>query len=132
MSHDGFVLDDLVPLEHATKLLPGSVHKSTLFRWQSRGVRGVRLATVRIGGRRYVSRDALERFAIESTAAASGDHIAIPMSRSSRSRSVDSAERELDARLTSAGGRNSRSPKAGGGKPKSTDRAANKSRRARP
>ena len=99
MSIQSFSFDDLVPLDQAAKLLPNRVHKSTIFRWQSRGVRGVRLETVRIGGRRYVSRDSLTRFALESTSAASGG-IAKPMSRSARSRSIGAAEHELDLRLT--------------------------------
>lgn len=38
------------------------VHNSTVCRWVSRGVDGVRLETYRVGGRRYVRRRALEEF----------------------------------------------------------------------
>lgn len=47
MPFQAISLDGLSPLEQAARLLPFRVHKSTLFRWQSRGVR--------LGGRRYVS-----------------------------------------------------------------------------
>lgn len=38
------------------------IHISTVYRWVSRGIDGVRLETYRIGGRRYVHRRALEEF----------------------------------------------------------------------
>ena len=38
------------------------VHLSTTWRWTTIGVAGVRLATFRRGGRRFVSRRALEEF----------------------------------------------------------------------
>lgn len=48
---------------------PASVpapHRITVQRWISRGIRGVKLETVRIGGSVYTSREALARF-IERT-----------------------------------------------------------------
>ena len=45
----------LVPLTEAVQLLPSRPHFSTLWRWYRRGVFGVRLETVVIGGRRYTS-----------------------------------------------------------------------------
>lgn len=38
------------------------VHVATVHRWVHAGVRGIRLQTSLLGGRRYTSRQALERF----------------------------------------------------------------------
>ena len=38
------------------------VHVATVWRWAMKGVRGQRLRTVMVGGRRYVERCELERF----------------------------------------------------------------------
>lgn len=61
---------ELMSFSAAVRRLPGHPHPSTLWRWRTRGIRGVRLDTVLIGGRRYVSADALERFVFALTAAA--------------------------------------------------------------
>lgn len=45
------------------------VHLSTALRWVTRGVRGVRLEAVRLGGRWVTSLEALDRFAARLTAA---------------------------------------------------------------
>lgn len=43
---------DLVPINQAARLFPGRrPHVSTLWRWAQRGVRGVKLVIVRVGGR---------------------------------------------------------------------------------
>ncbi len=60
--------------EAARRLPPRSArhrhaHVATLHRWASRGVRGVRLETVRLGGMRVTSVEALQRFAEQVTAA---------------------------------------------------------------
>lgn len=60
--------EELLTLSEATKRLPHgragkSVHVATLHRWASLGgLQGVRLETVKIGGMRYTSAEALERF----------------------------------------------------------------------
>src|SRR5262245_36421156 len=46
-------------------------HLSTVVRWKDRGVRGVRLEAVRLGGRWVTSREALARFVARVTATAS-------------------------------------------------------------
>lgn len=62
--------EDLISLIEASKILPGRPHISTLFRLASpRGLRGVRLETLLVGGRRWTSRQALARFVAASTAA---------------------------------------------------------------
>lgn len=60
--------EPLITLSEAAKLLPGRPAASTLWRW-SRGLRGVRLATVLIGGKRYTNRSAIQKFSAALTAA---------------------------------------------------------------
>jgi hypothetical protein len=45
---------------------------ATAYRWSLNGVRGVKLETVQIGGARYTSLEALQRFAAALTAARDG------------------------------------------------------------
>ncbi len=59
--------ESLLTLTQAAKRLPSrrpgkSPHVATLYRWASRGVRGVVLDTVRIGGTRFTSVEAVGRF----------------------------------------------------------------------
>ena len=55
--------EDTLSLPQAARELPGTPDPSTLWRWATRGVKGVKLETVRIGaGRVYTSRQALTRF----------------------------------------------------------------------
>lgn len=86
--------EELRSLSAAANTLPRRPHVSTLWRWAQRGIRGIRLETILIGGRRYTSDEALDRFFTAATAAASG---ATPPTRTSRqqARAVADAEREL-------------------------------------
>ena len=54
--------ETLVPLSEAAAHVPQAPHASTVQRWFLRGVRGVRLETVLIGGKRFTSVEALDRF----------------------------------------------------------------------
>jgi hypothetical protein len=59
--------EDTFPLRSAPGKLPSGrngqkIHPSTLFRWCSVGIRGVRLETIAIGGMRCSSLPALQRF----------------------------------------------------------------------
>ena len=62
-----FQRETLLGVTEAAGILPASrggkrIHISTLHRWASRGLRGVVLETIRVGGRRYTSTEALQRF----------------------------------------------------------------------
>lgn len=82
-------MTDLYPL---TRLpLPIRPNVSTVHRWVKRGVRGVRLATVRIGGRIYVSRADLDAF--HAAIAAGWSRAVAPTSPSDR---AVAAGRELE------------------------------------
>ena len=90
--------ETLISLAQAPKSLPGRPHISTLSRWHTRGIRGICLETLVIGGKRYTSQQALQRFAEATTAAANADLVSnSPSSSKARARSVAAAEAELDA-----------------------------------
>jgi len=59
-------VENLIPLSEARDHVPPrrghKVHRATLFRWAQRGLRGIKLETVKIGGARFTSLEALERF----------------------------------------------------------------------
>lgn len=56
--------ETLIEFQHASGAFPGERRPAiaTLHRWRQRGVRGVKLETVLIGGIRYTSREAIVRF----------------------------------------------------------------------
>ncbi|MBL9090928.1 MAG: DUF1580 domain-containing protein [Planctomycetaceae bacterium] len=57
-----FATEALITLADAANLTPLRPHVSTIRRWIRIGVRGEILETVRIGGRRLTSREAVSRF----------------------------------------------------------------------
>ena len=70
--------EELCTLVGATQLLPkvnrNPLHANAIWRWCRRGVRGVHLEHVRIGGRIFTSAQALNRFA-NALAAADMDRL---------------------------------------------------------
>lgn len=62
--------ETLLTLDEAAHSLPGNLAPSTAWRWCRKGIRGIRLESVVIGGKRYTSTAALARFAEALTAAA--------------------------------------------------------------
>jgi len=59
----------LVPISQALAMFPGRrPHISTVWRWGQKGVRGVKLEIVRVGGRAYVSLGAIDRFVSATSA----------------------------------------------------------------
>lgn len=86
--------EQLLTFTAATKLLPERPNVATLWRWRTAGCRGVRLETVLVGGKRYTSAEALQRFVDSVTAAADGVD-AKPATNRHRKASVDRAEKEL-------------------------------------
>ncbi len=60
-------IEEVLSLTEAARRLPRRrkgkrPHPSTLFRWASNGLRGVRLETLRVGGTTYTTMEALQRF----------------------------------------------------------------------
>ena len=59
--------ENLMTLAEVAKVLPRCragklVHASTVYRWAQSGLRGLRLETLQVGGRRCTSQAALQRF----------------------------------------------------------------------
>ena len=73
----------------------GRINAATAFRWVQRGIRGVKLESLLIGGQRYTTEEALQRFFVAATAAAGG--LSQPV-RSPRNR--ERATRRADAALS--------------------------------
>ena len=69
-------------------------HVSTLHRWRSRGLRGVKLEAVRVGGTWATTAEAFNRFVNQLTALESGQETAVTPSASKSSKD---ASRRLDA-----------------------------------
>lgn len=55
-------LRDAIPLTRCRDYIPGRPHVATTHRWASRGVRGVVLGTVLVGGVRYTTPAMIEAF----------------------------------------------------------------------
>jgi hypothetical protein len=87
--------EKLLDLTAAAQILPGRPNVSTLWRWSARGVRGVKLETCVVGGKRFTSHEALARFAARCSAAADGTPVPVRTSRQ-RAAAQRAAERELD------------------------------------
>lgn len=59
---------DLKPIAELATQLPDPPSAATLWRWHAIGISGVRLKTVRIGGRRYSTSEAIDKFIEDVTA----------------------------------------------------------------
>ena len=70
------------------------LHKSTPMRWHARGLRGIKLEAVRIGGTWYTTLEAFARFSQRLTALAEGENVTV--STRSHSRSHKAADSRLD------------------------------------
>lgn len=75
-----------------------NVSMPTAWRWSMKGARGVKLETMQIGGRRYTTQEAFQRFVERGTAAANGGSVT-SATRTNRQRkaAIDHANAELDA-----------------------------------
>jgi hypothetical protein len=71
------------------------VNPCTVWRWAGRGVRGIVLETFTIGGRRYTTAEAFDRWVTATTAAASGRSPGVPARQPSNG--IAAAEKKLAA-----------------------------------
>ena len=74
------------------------INVSTLWRWATVGVRGVKLETIMAGGTRATSIEAVERFFEALTLRADGEQIAAPQSprmTAARRKQIEAAEKRL-------------------------------------
>jgi uncharacterized protein DUF1580 len=92
--------EDLMTLAAAARTLPGrkgrGINPSTLWRWHVRGIRGQRLETLMVGGTRYTSAQAIQRFFERATSAADGQSVPAATA-AQRRRAMQAAEQELIA-----------------------------------
>jgi len=88
--------ESVLSLAQAASSLPGRPHLSTIHRWRLHGIRGIKLETFLIGGRRFTSRESLERFSERITAVANGEPASRRTNRQ-RKAAIGQAERELNA-----------------------------------
>lgn len=59
--------ETVISLKDASKRLPcrragRPTHRATLYRWSSKGLHGIKIETVQVGGTRCTSVEALQRF----------------------------------------------------------------------
>jgi hypothetical protein len=85
-------------LAAAARRLPNRPHPATLWRWHQKGVRGKKLETVMIGGKRFTTIEAIQDFCDRLTAAAAGE---APPMRTARQRRA--ANRRAQAELSKDG-----------------------------
>jgi hypothetical protein len=64
--------EEMLTMTEAAKRMPGRPNASSVWRWYTKGVRGVRLETIKCGAKRLTSTEAIARFIAASTAAADG------------------------------------------------------------
>ena len=96
--------DRLITFNEAGRLLPEQSRPalSTWWRWWRRGVRGIRLRTVVVGGRRYTTEIAVEEFIAATTAAANGEPMPVRTPQQ-RERAIAEAQKELAGEIKSHG-----------------------------
>lgn len=97
--------EEIFSLTQATKLqcfrnrrAGGRINVSTLWRWGTTGVRGVKLETIMAGGSRATSLEAIERFFEQLTLQADGRHVVAPQSSRMtvmRRKQIQAAEERL-------------------------------------
>lgn len=92
--------ETLIPLREAPKHLPPRpsgkrVHISVCYRWISRGVRGVHLESIKIGGSTYTSIEALQRFADRLSGAGDQERDGLRAKTSTRQKQIDRASVRL-------------------------------------
>lgn len=93
--------EQVLSLKEAARRLPRQangkkVHVSTLHRWCSRGLKGVRLESLKLGGRLVTSVEALQRFAERCSTAE-------PEQRVSPQKQHQQAYEQAEAELEDAG-----------------------------
>jgi DNA-binding sugar fermentation-stimulating protein len=92
--------ENAITLREAARQAPGQPHVSTLHRWRRRGIRGVCLETCLVGGKRFTSKEALDRFFQTVTAVSQSERLERVSTKSARrEKQVDQAARKLGRAL---------------------------------
>ena len=89
-----FEVETLVAFNEARSAFPGkkNIPLQTLHRWRLHGVRGAKLETVLVGGSRYTSREAINRFIAEQNRS---EQPAPTLTRTQRQKQAEIANRLL-------------------------------------
>lgn len=87
--------ETVFPVTEAPKYIPGRPSLGSCWRWVLKGVGGIKLESILIGGKRFTSVEAIQRFCDRRTAAADGAPLP-PRTPSQRQREVTAAERECE------------------------------------
>jgi len=90
--------NDHIPLSEAAQLIPGRPHTSAVWRWCRNGIltrsgERIRLAHVRVGGRLFTSRSAIEQF-VQATTASDCEYFEPSETRSEHRRNASSLAQE--------------------------------------
>lgn len=97
--------DRLVELSHVPNVLEKQIGKrlnlATIYRWRQRGIAGIRLETILIGGRAFTSMEALQSFFQQSVEAKHGNQAVATSAEIKRSRL--SSEKRLEAEAKELG-----------------------------
>jgi len=93
-------IEEVLTLTEAATRLPRRraakrPHVATLYRWATRGCRGIRLETIRVGGTLCTSVEALQRFC-ERLSDPDGSEASAAFTSKSRERQIAKAERDLE------------------------------------
>ena len=92
--HIDINVEDLIRFAEAARCFPGGgIAIQTLHRWRLHGVRGARLESCLIGGARFTSRQAIDRFVEAQNAGDSSPPAVTPAQRQKQSAA---ARRELE------------------------------------
>lgn len=89
--------ETVIPIAEAAQHVPGRPSVPTLWRWVLKGTRGGKLDSILVGGRRFTSLEAIQRFCEQGTA---------PNPEAHRVRTSAQREREMskaDRECTKAG-----------------------------
>ena len=89
--------ETVVSIAEAVRYIPGRPSLATVWRWVLSGTRAGKLDSILIGGRRFTSVEAIQRFAQQSTVIGHGDRSSVirPTQRE-RERAILQAERACD------------------------------------
>ena len=71
------------------------VHVSAIYRWATRGIQGVTLETIKVGGTTYTSAEALQRFAEHRDQTSHGPN-GQPPTTAQRKNQIERASRRVD------------------------------------
>jgi hypothetical protein len=86
--------ETVIPITEAPQHIPGRPSVVTVWRWVLNGTRAGKLESVLVGGRRFTSIESIQRFALQSTAAADG--VAPVRTSRQRERKITAAERACE------------------------------------